>query len=68
MEIYWGKNGKRGNVRQRKVAASADGLRRLAKHAELAIFTGRVWHELDYTLDRCKTREFFRHESSRRKM
>ena len=34
-------------------------LRRLAKPSELAIFTGRVRAELDYTLDRCRVREFF---------
>jgi pyrophosphatase PpaX len=35
-------------------------LRRLAAEAELAIFTGRVRMEADYTLDRRKVREFFR--------
>ena len=60
VEIYWGKNGKRGNVRREKWLLSRASLRRLAKNAELALFTGRVWDELDYTLDRCKTRNFFR--------
>jgi HAD superfamily phosphatase len=59
VEIYWGKNGKRGNVRREKWLLSRASLRRLAKNAELALFTGRVWDELDYTLDRCKTRNFF---------
>jgi pyrophosphatase PpaX len=31
----------------------------LAKKTELGIFTGRVWQEMNYTLERCKTREFF---------
>jgi len=34
-------------------------LRELAKSAELAIFTGRTLHELNYTLDRNKVRNFF---------
>jgi HAD superfamily phosphatase len=59
VEIYWGKNGKRGTVAREKWLLPRASLRRLSKRAELAIFTGRVWQELDYTLDRCKTREFF---------
>jgi phosphoglycolate phosphatase-like HAD superfamily hydrolase len=35
-------------------------LRRLAAVSELAIFTGRVRAEADYTFDRRKVREFFR--------
>lgn len=57
-EIYWGKNG-RGNVRREKWLLPRPILRRLAKKAELAIFTGRTHQELDHTLDRCKVREFF---------
>lgn len=60
IEIYWGKNGKRGNVRREKWLLPRASLRRLAKSAELALFTGRVWDELNYTLDRCRTRDFFR--------
>ena len=60
IEIYWGKNGKRGNVKRERWLLPRAALRRLGKRAELALFTGRVWDELDYTLDRCKTREFFR--------
>jgi HAD superfamily phosphatase len=59
VEIYWGVNGKRGTVAKEKWLLPRASLRRLSKQAELAIFTGRVWDELDYTLDRCKTREFF---------
>jgi len=59
LEIYWGTNGK-GNVRREKWLLPRPSLRRLAKRAELAIFTGRVRKELDYTLDRWRVREFFR--------
>jgi HAD superfamily hydrolase (TIGR01548 family) len=59
VEIYWGKNGK-GNVLKEKWLLPAANLRRLSKLAELDIFTGRIRHELDYTLDRCGCRDFFR--------
>jgi HAD superfamily hydrolase (TIGR01548 family) len=57
-EIYWGKDGK-GNVSREKWLLPRASLRRLGKKSELAIFTGRVRRELDYTLDRWKVREFF---------
>jgi HAD superfamily hydrolase (TIGR01548 family) len=60
VELYWGKTGK-GNVTREKWLLPRASLRRLAKAAELDIFTGRVRQELDYTLDRAKVREFFRH-------
>ena len=59
VELYWGKNGK-GNVAREKWLLPRAALRRLASRAELALFTGRVRAEADYTLDRCKVREFFR--------
>jgi len=59
VEIYWGKDGKRGKVASEKWLLPRAALRRLSKQAELAIFTGRVWQELDYTLDLFKMREFF---------
>jgi HAD superfamily hydrolase (TIGR01548 family) len=59
VELYWGKASK-GNVMREKWLLPRASLRRLAKAAELAIFTGRVRQELDYTLDRAKVREFFR--------
>jgi HAD superfamily phosphatase len=59
LEFYWGKKGD-GNATREKWLLRRPGLRRLAKKAELAIFTGRVWQELDYTLDRYKTRAYFR--------
>ena len=63
VELYWGaadKGGEAGNVAREKWLLPRASLRRLAKRAELALFTGRVAAELDYTLDRCQVREFFR--------
>ena len=57
-QIYWGKKGK-GNVTREKWLLAKPKIARLAKLAELAIFTGRVWRELDYTLDRNKLRGVF---------
>ena len=57
-EIYWGKDS-RGNVAQEKWQLPRGTLRRLQRIAQLAIFTGRVWREMDYTLDRAQVREFF---------
>jgi HAD superfamily phosphatase len=59
LEFYWGKNGD-GNVTREKWLFKRAALSRLAKKYELGIFTGRVWDEMNHTLDRCKTREFFR--------
>jgi HAD superfamily hydrolase (TIGR01548 family) len=59
VELYWGKNGS-GNASREKWLLPHATLRRLAKEAELAIFTGRVRRELDYTLDRWKVRDYFR--------
>jgi HAD superfamily phosphatase len=61
VELYWGTNGNRGNVEREKWLLPRPQLRRLAARADLAIFTGRVRKELDYTLDRCGVREFFGH-------
>jgi len=61
LELYWGTNGDRGNVNREKWLLPRPQLRRLAARAELAIFTGRVRKELDYTLDRYGVREFFGH-------
>src|SRR6202162_3996049 len=58
VKIYWGQNGK-GNAAREKWLLPAANLRRLAKVAELSIFTGRIRRELDYTLDRWKVRQFF---------
>jgi HAD superfamily phosphatase len=61
VELYWGRNGKPGNVRREKWLLPRPSLRRLAELAELALFTGRVRQEIDYTLERCRVREYFRH-------
>jgi HAD superfamily phosphatase len=58
-EIYWGENN-RGNVRKEKWLLRKPTLARLARKSELAIFTGRNWHELDYTLDRNGVRRSFK--------
>jgi HAD superfamily hydrolase (TIGR01548 family) len=59
VELYWGENGT-GNVGREKWLLPRANLKRLANRAELALFTGRVRAEADYTLDRCGVREFFR--------
>lgn len=59
VELYWGANGK-GNVAREKWLLSSASLRRLAKSAELSLFTGRTSRELDYTFERCRTRPFFK--------
>jgi HAD superfamily hydrolase (TIGR01548 family) len=60
VELYWGENGKGGNVDYERWLLPRATLRRLAKRAELALFTGRIRMETDYTLGRCRVREFFR--------
>jgi HAD superfamily hydrolase (TIGR01548 family) len=57
-QIYWGPDG-RGNVTREKWLLAKPKIARLAKLAELAIFTGRIWRELDYTLDRNNMRGVF---------
>ncbi len=58
-EIYWGQDSQ-GNVRKEKWLLRNSTLARLAKKSELAIFTGRYWNELNYTLDRNKVRRDFK--------
>ena len=58
-EIYWGENS-RGNVAKEKWLLRKSALGRLRQKSELAIFTGRNWHELDYTLDRNDVRRNFK--------
>ncbi|MGA8870252.1 MAG: HAD family hydrolase [Candidatus Acidiferrales bacterium] len=59
VQLYWGQNGE-GNVLREKWLLPRPALRRLAARSKLALFTGRVRQETDYTLDRLKVREFFR--------
>jgi HAD superfamily phosphatase len=58
-EIYWGRNSQ-GNVRKERWLLRKSSLSRLAQRAELAIFTGRTWQELNYTLDRNDVRRNFK--------
>jgi HAD superfamily phosphatase len=59
VELYWGK-GKPGNVARERWLLPKSELRRLARRAELALFTGRVARELDYTMKRVGVRSFFK--------
>jgi HAD superfamily hydrolase (TIGR01548 family) len=61
VELYWGKNGKRGNVTGERWLLPQASLRRLAARAELALFTGRIREEMDHTLEHCRVRQYFRH-------
>lgn len=58
VQLYWGQKGG-GNVLREKWLLPRATLRCLAARSELALFTGRVRQETDYTLDRLKVREFF---------
>ena len=58
IELYWGEQG-RGHVASEKWLLPRDHLQKLAKRAELAIFTGRTRKELDHTLELCRVRQFF---------
>jgi HAD superfamily hydrolase (TIGR01548 family) len=58
-EIYWGPDSQ-GNVRKEKWLLPKSAIARLSKHTELAIFTGRTWQELNYTLDRNDVRRSFK--------
>jgi HAD superfamily hydrolase (TIGR01548 family) len=58
-EIYWGENNQ-GNVRKEKWLLRKPTLTRLSQQSELAIFTGRNWHELNYTLARNDVRRSFK--------
>jgi HAD superfamily phosphatase len=57
-EIYWGKENS-GNVKHERWLLPKPALKRLGKNSELAIFAGRIRHELDYTLDRNNLRPYF---------
>jgi len=59
IEFYWGENGN-GNASRERWLLPLPALRRLGRKHELSIFTGRDKWELDFTLDRQKTRQFFR--------
>jgi HAD superfamily phosphatase len=58
MEFYWGANGD-GYVRGERWLVPAAALRRLARRAELGLFTGRTREELRHTLARFRTAKHF---------
>jgi HAD superfamily phosphatase len=58
-KFYWGMNG-RGNVTLEKWLAAPALLRRLARRAELGVFTGRTRRELRYTFSRARARRHFK--------
>ena len=57
-EIYWGENFD-GNVSRERWLLPPAVLRRLAKRAEVSVFTGRTYQELNHTLDKFKVRDLF---------
>ena len=59
MEFYWGTNGT-GYVRGERWMLPRVTLARIARRAELAIFTGRTREELAHTLHRFGTRQYFK--------
>jgi HAD superfamily hydrolase (TIGR01548 family) len=58
-KFYWGTNG-RGNVALEKWLVTPATLRRLARCAELAVFTGRTRHELAHTFERADATGYFK--------
>jgi len=58
-KFYWGVNG-RGNVALEKWLVSGTQLRRLARRAELGVFTGRTQRELRHTFARAAATRHFK--------
>jgi HAD superfamily hydrolase (TIGR01548 family) len=59
-KIYWGENGRRGNVYAERWLVPRPRLVRWAQRAELALFTGRTRKELRHTLDQFGVADLFR--------
>jgi HAD superfamily phosphatase len=59
MEFYWGRDGD-GYVTGERWLLPVPVLRRLARGAELNLFTGRTRQELEHTLRRFRTGKYFR--------
>ncbi|MGC1492918.1 MAG: HAD-IA family hydrolase [Candidatus Acidiferrum sp.] len=59
-QFYWGKNGKRGNVRKEKLVVTPRQIERWAARFELDLFTGRTRQEFSYTFERWPGTRFFR--------
>jgi HAD superfamily phosphatase len=60
MKFYWGVNGEAGNVTLEKWLLPRRVLTRLARRAELGVFTGRTHAELKHTFDRYDAWSHFR--------
>lgn len=58
-DLYWGVEGVEGFVLGERWLLPATKLKRLAARYELAIFTGRYYREMNYTLNRNHVRELF---------
>jgi HAD superfamily phosphatase len=58
-KFYWGTN-VRGNVALEKWLVTSATLRRLARRAELAVFTGRTRRELRHTFERADAARHFK--------
>jgi HAD superfamily phosphatase len=58
-KIYWGTNGKRGNVWRERWLVPRRRLERWARRADLALFTGRTRRELRHTLERFGVSDLF---------
>jgi HAD superfamily phosphatase len=59
MKFYWGQKGCPGNVTRERWIVPRGRLEKWSRRAQLALFTGRTRTELDHTLDRLKTRQYF---------
>jgi HAD superfamily phosphatase len=57
--IYWGEDGKRGNMWKERWLVPKKQLQRWAKRAKLELFTGRTRKEILHTLERFEVRELF---------
>ena len=58
-KIYWGVNGKHGNVWRERWLLPRRRLERWAKRAQLALFTGRTRKELHHTLEHFAVTDLF---------
>ncbi len=59
-KFYWGTKARPGNVKKERWLISHKRLDEWARRAELALFTGRTRHELDYTLNGMGAGRIFR--------
>jgi phosphoglycolate phosphatase-like HAD superfamily hydrolase len=59
-QFYWGKNGKRGNVRHERFVITPRQIERWAARYEIDLFTGRTRQEFSYTFDNWPAARCFR--------